>query len=195
MSVYELVMTRRTTRRFQQKPVPEDLINRLIDAGRMAPSGGNLQPLEFIAVNDPQRCAAVFAHTAWAGYLPNWEPAEGERPTAYIVILHNQQISANAGQDPGIAAESLTLTAWDEGVASCMIGSLNRPGLSEVLGLPDNYEVSLVVALGYPAEVAVAEEATNADIKYWRDEQGVHYVPKRPRSQVVHWDHFGGCKA
>ena len=192
MSVYDLILQRRTCRRFQPRPVPHELLDKLLDAGRLAPVAANLQPLEFVAVDDPAVCAQLFPHTAWAGYLENGAPPEGERPTAYLVLLRNERLrSPGADQDLGFAAMAITLTALDEGVASCAIGALKRPPLAELLGVPDDRIVELVIALGYPLEVAVAEEMAGDNVKYWRDAQGVHHVPKRPKAAVTHWNHFG----
>ena len=183
MSIYDLVMKRRTIRRFQQKPLPRDLLDRLLDAGRLAPSAANLQPLEFITVDSPEMCAQIFPLTTWAGYLPDGTPQEGERPTAWMLILHNRILSPVADQDVGFAAASMVLVAEDEGVASCAIGSVQRGPLRQALGIPEHYEVPLVIALGYPAETAVAEAMVGDEVKYWRDQQGVHHVPKRPKAK------------
>ena len=193
MSVYDLILQRRTIRRFRPDPVPHDLLDRLLDAGRLAPVAANIQPLEFLAVDDPGVCAQLFPHTAWAGYLENGAPPEGERPTAYLVILRNQRLKSPVpDQDLGFAAMALTLAALDEGVASCAIGALKRPPLEALLGVPDEYLVEMVIALGYPLEVAVAEEMVGDNVKYWRDAQGVHHVPKRLKEAVTHWNRFGG---
>lgn len=191
MSVYDVVIRRRTIRKYEQKPVPREILDRLLDAGRLAPSGANLQPLEFIAVDDPQTCAQVFECLAWAGYLADGAPPAGMEPTAYIVILNNKQIREDPGQDPGIAAESMTLVAEDEGIGSCMIGSIKRGRLAQVLGIPDTHSIQLVLALGYPAETAVMDEMQGDDIRYWRDAQGVHHVPKRPKDKITHWNRYG----
>jgi nitroreductase len=195
MSVYDLVLERRTIRKFHQEPVPRDLLDRLLDAGRLAPVGGNVQPLEFIAVDDPAVCARVFAETRWAGYLKDGAPQPGEEPTAYLIIVHNLAISsAVAHTDVGIAAESITLAALDEGVASCMIGAMNAQAIGEILGVPEDRVVALVIALGYPAETAVMEEMQgDDDLKYWRDEAGVHHVPKRKKERVAFWNKWGGA--
>ena len=193
MSVYDLVMQRRTIRKFQPQPVPKELLDKLLDAGRLAPVGGNIQPLEFIAVDDPAVCARVFAETRWAGYLKNGGPQPGEEPTAYVAILHNLEIRETvAHQDLGFAAESIILTALDEGVASCAIGAMNAQGIGEILGVPASREVVLVIALGYPAETAVAEQMQGDEVKYWRDEQGLHHVPKRKKEKVAFWNRWGG---
>ena len=195
MSVYELVLERRTIRKFYPHPVPRELLDKLLDAGRLAPVGGNIQPLEFIAVDDPAVCARVFAETRWAGYLKNGGPQPGEEPTAYVAILHNLDIRKEvAATDIGFAAESIILTALDEGVASCAIGAMNAKGIGETLGVPASREVVLVIALGYPAETGVAEVMPGDEVKYWRDEQGLHHVPKRKKAAVAFWNKWGGAE-
>ncbi|NOZ57160.1 MAG: nitroreductase [Calditrichaeota bacterium] len=192
MSVYELILKRRTIRRFKQDPVPEELLVRMVDAGRLAPSGGNLQPLEFVVVNDPELLPQVFAATRWAAYLgPEGTPAEGERPTAYIVVLINRNIRPDGGyHDAGAAMENMILVALEGGVGSCWIASLDRNALYRVLGIPQHCEIDSVLALGVPAETAVAEPMRDS-IRYYRDEQGVHHVPKRPLASIAHHNRYG----
>jgi nitroreductase len=185
-------MQRRTIRKFQQKPVPHELLDKLLDAGRLAPVGGNIQPLEFIAVDDPRVCAEIFPHTRWAGYLTDGGPRPGEEPVAYVVLVHNHALkSALSEQDLGLAAAAMILTALDEGVGSCLIGALDRPPVEQALMIPKYREVALVLALGYPAEIAVAEEMAGDDVKYWRDAEGVHHVPKRAKEKVAYWNKWG----
>jgi nitroreductase len=192
MSVYDLVVQRRTIRKFQQKPVPRELLDKLLDAGRLAPVGGNIQALEFIAVEEPGAVAALFPLTRWAGYLTDGGPRPGEEPTAWVVILHNHALQTPvAATDIGFAAESIILTALDEGVASCAMGALDRPAIAALLSVPADREVALVIALGYPAETAVAEEMQGDDVKYWRGEAGVHHVPKRKKEKVAFWNKWG----
>ncbi len=191
MNVYQLMQKRRTIRKFEQKPVPKDLLERCVDAARMGPSGANLQPLEYIVVSEPQQCQQVFPHTAWAGYLPDWSPAAEERPTAYIFILTNREVRANAPMDVGIAAQNITLVALEEGVGSCMIGSLDRDALRMVLGVPPHCDISLAVALGYPAEQPEMVEMTDDSIKYYRDKDGTLKVPKRALADILHWERYG----
>ncbi len=188
MTTYELILSRRTIRKFEQTPVPTDLLEKCVNAARVAPSGGNLQPLEYIVVADPEQCQQVFPHTAWASYLDDGTPGPGEQPVAYIFILTNTEIRANAQQDVGIAAANIVLVALDEGVGSCMIGSLDRDALRKVLKVPEHCQISLAIALGYPAEQPVMEEMTGDSIKYYRDEQGTLHVPKRALADVVHWN-------
>jgi len=190
VGIYELIQKRRTIRKFEQKPIPRDLLERCVNAARIGPSGANLQPLEYIVVSEPEQCQQVFPHTAWAGYLPDWSPAAQERPTAYIFILTNREVRANAPMDVGIAAENITLVALAEDVGSCIIGSLDHDALRKVLAVPQHCEILLTVALGYPAEQPQMVEMTDDSIKYYRDEDGTLQVPKRALVDVLHWQRY-----
>ncbi|MFL7792799.1 MAG: nitroreductase family protein, partial [Anaerolineae bacterium] len=123
----------------------------------------------------------------WAGYLKDWKgPEEGERPAAYIVILGDTEISQDFGCDHGIAAQSIMLGATEAGLGGCMLGTLDRDELRQVLQIPERYEILLVLALGKPKEQVVIEEVgPDGDIRYWRDSEGVHHVPKRPFAEVI----------
>ena len=191
MSTYELIMQRRTIRKFKQQPLEDELLERCVNAARVAPSAANLQPLEYIVVADPEAVEQVFPHTAWAGYLPDWKPQPGEQPVAYIFVLINREHCPQGGDmDVGIAAENITLTALEEGVGSCMIGSLNRVALTGLLGVPEHCEISLAIALGYAAEDPIMEDMKDDSIKYYRDEDGRLHVPKRSLDQILHWDTY-----
>ncbi len=191
MGSYELILQRRTIRRFKQEPLDKALLEKCVNAARVGPSGANLQPLEYIVVADPQQVEQVFPHTAWAGYLPDWEPAGGERPVAYIFILVNHEHHpGGAEMDVGIAAENITLTALEAGVGSCMIGSLQHSALGQLLQVPEHCKLALTVALGYPAEEPMMEEMKDDSIKYYRDETDRLHVPKRPLDQILHWDTY-----
>lgn len=113
-------------------------------------------------------------------------PAEGERPAAYIVILGDTGISKNFGCDHGIAAQSILLGARDRGLGGCMLGSIQRDRLRGLLNLPEILDILLVIALGRPKETVVLEEVSpGGDIKYWRDGQGIHHVPKRRLEDII----------
>ncbi len=192
MNLYDLIQRRRTIRRFKPDPVPREILLRLVNAGRLAPSGSNLQPLEFIIVDKPELLPPVFATTAWAGYLgPAGPPPEGKRPTAYIVVLINRDILKSGGQhDVGAAMENMILLALAEGYGSCWIGSINRKKLAQILNIPGNRYIDAILALGVPAEQAVAEPMTTS-IRYYRDDQGVHRVPKRALEDILYLNRFG----
>ncbi len=184
----ELVTRNRSFRRFDQSSrISEAQLLSWVELGRLSASGANLQPLKYFISTDESQNALIFPTLAWAGYLKDWDgPSEGERPTAYIVILGDLEISKNFGVDHGIASQSILLGAAEEGYGGCMIASIKRDALREVLELDNQYEILLVLALGKPMEsVKLAPIPPDGSIKYWRDEKGVHYVPKRTLNEIV----------
>jgi nitroreductase len=186
--IRELVLKNRSYRRFYQDVAVEyDTLRELVDLARLSASGSNLQPLKFMLSCDPDKNARIFACLGWAGYLTDWPgPVEGERPAAYIVILGDKEISQTFGVNHGIAAQSILLGATDQGLGGCMIGNIKKPDLIEALNIPPRYEVLLVIALGKPKEtVVLTSVAPGGDIKYWRDANGVHYVPKRLLDDII----------
>jgi len=184
----DLVLKNRSYRRFHQEhQVDLETLRELVNLARLSASGGNKQPLKYILSCDPERNALIFPHLAWAAYLKDWPgPAEGERPSAYIVILGDRQISPSFGCDHGIAAQSIMLGATEKGLGGCMIASTKRDELSRVLGISKQYEILLVLALGKPVETVVIESVKeDGDIRYWRDENNVHHVPKRSLEEII----------
>jgi nitroreductase len=184
----ELIQKNRSYRRFHQEvPVEMETLRELVDLARHSASGANRQPLKYVLCCDPEVNARVFPHLAWAGYLMDWGgPAEGERPAAYIVILHDQAIAKVPGCDHGIAAQSMMLGAAERGLGGCMIGSIQKDELRKVLDIPDQFEIVLVLALGKPAEKVVIEDVgPDGNIRYYRDDQDVHHVPKRTLEELI----------
>ena len=186
--IRDLILKNRSYRRFyQDTPVSIDTLRELVDLARLSASASNKQPLKYMLSCDPQRNALVFQNLAWAGYLKSWPgPEEGERPSAYIIILGDKTISQSFGCDHGIAVQSILLGATEKGLGGCIIGSVQKAELSQALSIPSDYEILLVIALGKPRETVVLEVVgAGGDIKYWRDEQGVHHVPKRSLADIV----------
>jgi len=184
----DLVRKNRSYRRFHQDvPVDIETLRALVDLARLSASGSNLQPLKYILSCQPETNARIFPNTRWAGYLKDWPgPAEGERPSAYIVILGDTEIRKSFGCDHGIAAQSIMLGAAERGLGGCMIGSIDRSGLRQVLDIPEQYDILLVLALGKPRETVVLEEVgPDGDIRYYRDADGVHHVPKRSLDELI----------
>lgn len=187
MNFRDLVLKNRTCRRFHEATtITESVLRELVDLGRLSASGGNLQPLKYLLSWDAVHNAKIFPCLAWAAYLEGWSgPAEGERPSAYIVILLDKEVANSSGQDAGIAAQNILLGATERGLAGCMVGSVRRESLRAALAIPDRYDIVLVLALGKPKETIVLEAAENGRIKYWRDDRSVHHVPKRPLKEIV----------
>ena len=187
MNVYEAILNRRTIRRFdEKKEIPLELLERMVNAARVAPSAANLQPWDFIVVNEKELCDKIFPHLRWAGYIaPEGDPPQGMRPAAYIVLVANPDINKNWQHDFGAAAENIMLCAVEMGIGSCWLGSINRKKIKEILNIPDDREVDTLIALGYPKEKSVVEEEKGS-IKYWKDENKVMHVPKRALSEIMH---------
>ena len=186
--IRSLVVANRSYRRFQQShAINMATLRELIELATLCPSSGNLQPLRYVVSCEPEKNAKIFQHLAWAGYLADWPgPTHGERPTAYVVILGDSQACHSVNCDHGIAAQTILLGAAEKGLGGCIIGSIQREALAKVLDIPDRFRILLVIALGKPAEKIVLEPVTSeSEIKYWRDESGVHHVPKRSVDQVI----------
>ena len=183
----ELVIKNRSYRRFDEAfPINTGTLRDLIDLTRLTPSGANLQPLKYILSNEHKDNAIIFEHLAWAGYLKEFTgPEPGERPSAYIIILHDTDISKDTGCDHGIAAQTILLGAAEKNLGGCMIGSIKRKLLRRDLKIDDRYEILLVVALGKPAEKVLIEDVRDGDIRYWRDNNGGHHVPKRSLEEII----------
>ena len=187
-SLKDLVRKNRSYRRFHQDaPIDSGLLRELVDLGRLSASGGNLQPLKYALSSDASTNELIFNHLAWAAYLGDWPgPREGERPSAYIIILADRDISKAINCDHGIAAQSILLGAVEKGLGGCILGSIRRQELQSALGLSDRYEILLAIALGRPKEEVVIDPVgADGSIKYWRDEKGVHHVPKRALEEII----------
>jgi nitroreductase len=184
-SVYMKIKSRRTVRKYLQKAVPEEILLKCVDAARLSPSGGNLQPLHYVIVNEPKLLKQVFSTLSWAVYLPDYGPADEEMPRAYIILLLDKN-GRTPVHDASIASMSISMVAYDEG--SCILASVDRTKLKEVLNVPEHLDVALVVSLGYPAEHPIVEPLADGAINYWLDKDGVLHVPKRDIKYIVHWN-------
>jgi nitroreductase len=187
MNFKELVAKNRTYRRFDESyRIEYKTLEQLVNLARLSASGANKQPLKYLLFNTPGDCERVFPFTAWAGYLKDWPgPERGERPSAYIIILGDTSISESFGVDHGIAAQSMMLGASEIGLGGCMIGSIKRDDLRKELEIPLQYEILLILALGRPVEKVVVEDIRNGDVKYWRDQDKTHHVPKRTPGELI----------
>lgn len=185
----ELILKNRTYRRFDESHRVEiGTLRELVDLARLSASAANLQPLKYIISCSPETNSRIFPTLGWAAYLEDWPgPAEGERPAAYIIVLVDTEISSSYFEyDAGIAIQSILLGATERGLGGCIIASINREKLRKVLQIPDRFDILLVLAIGKPAERVIIEEITRQqDIKYWRDEQGIHHVPKRRLEDII----------
>ncbi|MDD5397769.1 MAG: nitroreductase family protein [Dehalococcoidia bacterium] len=188
MNIKELVYKNRSYRRYYQEvAVSLDTLKELVDLGRMSASAMNLQPLKYILSNDPARNAAIFSNIGWAAYLKDWGgPPEGERPAAYIIMMGDTEISKNVVWDHGIAAQSILLGTIERGLGGCMIATIRKSDLAKALNIGSRYEILLVIAIGKPKEQVMIDPLDrDGDVKYWRDSQSVHHVPKRLLQDII----------
>jgi len=188
MKLHELVKKNRSCRRFKgDRAIEVSVLRGLVDLARFAPSAANLQPLRYLLSADPARNMLIFPHLYWAAYLKDWDgPRQGERPSAYIVMLSDSGISGKVKWDHGIAAQTILLGAVEQGLAGCMIAGLNREGLRGALSIPEKYGIEMVIALGVPEETIVLEDVgPEGNIRYWRGPDGEHHVPKRSLDDLI----------
>ncbi len=186
--IENLIAKNRSYRRFyEEEKISPETLRKLVNLARLSASSSNIQPLKYILSCDPGRNKQIFLCTMWAGFLKDWDgPEEGERPPGYIIILGDKNIKQSFGVDHGIAAQSILLGAVERGLGGCMIGSIHREKLREALEIPEHLEILLVVALGKPKEKVVIETVgADGDIKYYRDAEGVHHVPKRSLDELI----------
>lgn len=190
MKVYDAIISRRTIRRFQQKPVNSEILRKCVNAARLAPSAANLQPLEYCIVTEKTLCAQVFEALHWAAYLqPKWTPSEKERPAAYIIVLVKDTQNPYYERDVGLATENIVLAAEGEDLGSCILCNIDRVKIQELCNIPLTLAVDSVIALGYKAETPVVEELKDS-VKYWRDDRNTLHVPKRALDDIIHVNKF-----
>lgn len=187
MTVYEAIMNRRSIRKFEQKEIAYDTLEKLVDCARMAAYVVNTQPLKFMIINDEKTRSAVFEHTKWGAMIENGTPKENERPTAFIAVFGDRNIKANSSFDveAGAAITSMMLAAVEEGLASCWLGAINRKAIKEIIYNSDDMELLFLLALGYPAQKSVAVEIKNGDTKYYMGDDNILRVPKRSLEEVI----------
>ena len=185
MNFRELVLKNRSTRAFDpERRISREELEQLVDLARLTPSAVNLQPLKYLLSWQEETNALILAHTAWAGLLKDISlPPEGKGPAGYIVICTDTRIAKNAATDVGIAAQTILLGAAEKGLSGCMIGAID-PKLHDLLGLKEQYRISLIVALGRGAEDIRLTETKGNDTAYYR-EGDAHYVPKRPLEEIL----------
>ena len=188
MRLEEIIRKNRSYRRFEQNHlISKESLLSFVDLARLSPSARNAQVLKYFISNESKLNETIFRELTWAGYLKNWDgPDEGEKPSAYIIILHDKSIADNQYCDEGIAAQSIMLGASEAGLGGCIIAAIRRKHLHKTLNLSNNLEILLVLAIGKTKENIILETIEeNDDFKYWRDKSGNHHVPKRKLSDIV----------
>lgn len=186
MDIIENIKTRRSIRKFDGKKISTETLESLVDAARYAPAAANIQPLKYAVVNSEAMCRKIFPHTHWAKLLgTRGTPQNGEEPTAYIIVMKNAEKSMNVEADAAFAIENIVLGAWSMGIGSCILGAIDRKAIAEIINMPSGYEINYAVALGYPKQESVAEDAESS-VEYYMDDNGVVHVPKRKISEIMY---------
>ena len=187
MDMMEFLRTRRTYRRFEQRPVAPELLTEAVEAARIASCGNNRQTLKYMIVQSPAMVASVQPLVHWAASLPPEQgcPKPGEQPVAFIAVLQDERLPGGSDTDVGLAMGSMTAAAWAHGVGSCLMGSIDRPALTQLLGLPEGVKLRYMVAFGYPSHQSHLVTAVDGNVKYYLDDARDYCVPKRPLEEVL----------
>lgn len=188
MSVMDTLVSRRTYRRFAQKAVPQDVVDDIVEAVRLSSCGANRQAVRLVVVNKPEAVAKVQPLVKWAAYLPPEQgtPKADELPTLYVAVVQDTSIPGDLATDTGIALANMTLAAWDKGVGSCIMGAINKPALTELLGIEEPQKLAFMVAFGYPAHKAhIVPLTAETGVKYYLDENRDYCVPKRSKEEIA----------
>ncbi len=185
--IKELAAKSRSYRRFYgERQITREMLVDLVDTARLTPSGANKQPVRYVISYEHAKNELIFETLRWAGYYSDWDgPEAGERPSGYIVLVEPK--GSNAAWDEGIIGQTILLAAVEKGLGGCFIANIDREKLEANLKLPENYSVKLVIALGYPKEEVVVETINAGDdIKYYRDSNQVHHVPKIKLEDLIY---------
>lgn len=188
MEIMKLMEWCRTYRRFDQsKPIPEPVLENIMEAARLANSASNRQQLRFLVVKSPEMVEKIFPFTHWAAILPKelGQPKDGEHPVLFIVPIYEASEKAKwTDVDIGIAETRMTLAAAAEGVGSCILANIERDPIREALGLPASTGIATIVAFGYPTHESHIVPMKDDDVKYYLDEKKDYCVPKRSREEL-----------
>ncbi len=187
MNLELLVSKNRSYRRFYEDVrIDTETLKSLVNLARLSPSARNMQSLRYKIISDEKINQKIFPLLKWAGYLKDWEgPIKGERPSAYIIVLNDEKLSNNYYCDDGLATQSIMLGAVEKGFGGCIIAAINRPQLKEILNIDNKYKIIHILAIGKPKEEVILENIKNNDIKYWRDQDQKHHVPKRSLNEII----------
>ncbi len=189
---HKMIELRRSIRKFKPEPVDSAVLAKLVDAARLCPSAANKQPLVYIVVNEPWLAKKIYETEKFAAYLGEaGQPKPGDEPTAHILIAQDKELAiAETVRDVGAAVQTILLGACAYGLGATWLRSFDRPKAAEILGLPEQYEPDSLIVLGIPAEAPKVVPMKEGDVKYWRDETGQHFVPKRAFEEVCFLNGF-----
>ena len=175
MEVYDAIKARKSVRSYDEKPVPSEVLERVLEAGQMAPSASNVQPWHFIVVTDQQKRVALSAGR-YAKFLKN-------TPVVLVGLGDREAAPEWHVVDVTIALENIVLAATAEGLGSCWIGSFHESEVKAALSIPDRWEVVAMLALGYEKEKMDLARAIVTRIR-----------KRKTLSEIVSYESFEGSK-
>ncbi len=187
-TIMERLETRRTYRRFAQKPVPQNVVDNIVEAVRLSSSGANRQAVRLVVVQSPAMVAKVQPLVKWAAALPpeQGQPKPDEVPTLYVAVLQDTSVPGDLNTDTGIALANMTMAAWASGVGSCIMGAINKPALTELLGIQEPEKLAFMVAFGYPThESHIVPLTADTGKKYYLDANRDYCVPKYSKEEIA----------
>lgn len=164
MDVFEVVRTALAVRSYEDKPVPEDAVQRIVDAARLTGSSMNQQPWSFIVIKDRETLQKL-------GSMIPYGPYVAEAPLAIAVVIERTRFAVSDGSR---AIQSMVLTAWGEGIGSNWVGFMGPDEVKPVLGIPEDRDLLAIVPFGYPAQPT-----------------GQGKKQRKPREEVVFYERFG----
>ena len=169
MQVYDAVRSRLTVREFKPDPVPDDVIRKLLEAGRLSPSSRNLQPWHFIVIKNPDTLRRIGKIASSGRFTAN-------APMAIAIAMENAD---RPELDAGRALQQMELVAWEEGLGTCFVGlrvaEQNR-AVKELLGIPDSLALVTILPFGYRLDASAGAQGRKN---------------RKPLSQVAHAERFG----
>ena len=180
--IRDLVLKNRSYRRWHQDEAIEyETLKGFVDLARLCSSAANRQALKYIISNDPEKNALIFPYLR----IDN-NPVEGERASAYIVILEDLRIRMAMACDFGITAQTIMLAAVEKGFGGVMIGAIDKIGLRKALNLPAHLEILLVLAIGKTIEDMVIETVgEDGNTQQWWETKDIRHVPKRALEDII----------
>ena len=187
----EIVIANRSYRGYDESyKFTREKLEEYVDLTRFTPSSVNMQPFKYYIAYEKSNVDTIQKMNKWARALPELNlPYEGKRPTAFIIICQDTNIFSNTNRfmkDVGIVAQTILLQAAEDDLGGCMIGNFNAEEVKSTLDLSENLLPLLIVALGKPAEkIVITEVKEDGKTDYYRDENDVHYVPKRSLEDIL----------
>ena len=167
MEVFECIRRRRTVREFKPDPIPEEVLNHILQAGRWAPSSSNSQPWHFLVVQDATTLEKLGEIATQGSFI-------ARAPLAIVILMEN---AVRPQLDAGRALQQMELVAWSEGLGTCFVGvrqEEQQRGVKELLGIPADLELITIMPYGYRVP-----------------NTGGRGAPRKPFSQMVHREKFG----